>query len=78
MVDTFDAIMSDRPYRRGATLSVALRELTENKGTQFDPDLVVAFLEVLRSGRVDLAQLYGPVEDLNRCDELEISEKVLA
>ncbi len=64
VTDTFDAVMSDRPYRVGAALHVAVRELTENIGTQFDPFLVKAFLTVLNSGVVDLRQLYGRDEDM--------------
>ncbi|MBU0982942.1 MAG: response regulator [candidate division Zixibacteria bacterium] len=63
VADTFDAIMSDRPYRDGAGLEFATRELIQNKGTQFDPGIVDAFLQVLLSGQVDFMQLYGRDED---------------
>ncbi len=43
VADAFDAMTSDRPYRRGMGHSEALRLLQENAGTQFDPDVVRAF-----------------------------------
>ncbi len=64
VVDTFDAIMSDRPYRRGATVAVAINELMTHSGSQFDPVLVTSFLDLLRQGGVDLEALYGRNLDL--------------
>jgi len=45
IVDAFDAMTSDRPYRRALPLDVALGELEKGKGTQFDPELVDNFLQ---------------------------------
>ena len=50
IADAFDAMTSDRPYRKALSLDVAIKELMENAGTQFDPDLVPPFVEVLQSG----------------------------
>ena len=44
--DAFHAMTSDRPYRRAMPAEEALRELARNAGTQFDPEVVEAFLEV--------------------------------
>ena len=41
--DTFDAIVSDRPYRDGRTPDEALQEILRCAGTQFDPTVVEAF-----------------------------------
>ncbi len=46
IIDTFDAMTSDRPYRKGLPVHVAMEEIDKNAGTQFDPDLVVAFLKL--------------------------------
>lgn len=64
VVDTFDAIMSDRPYRKGAPLLTAVSELMNNRGKQFDPRIVDTFFDVLRMGKVDLRELYGRDEDI--------------
>lgn len=46
VVDTYDAITSDRPYRRSRSHLVALAELQRVAGQQLDPDVVEAFLEL--------------------------------
>ena len=46
IVDTLDAITSDRPYRKAKPLSVARAEIQRCAGTQFDPKLVEAFMAV--------------------------------
>ncbi|MFQ5740976.1 MAG: HD domain-containing phosphohydrolase [Acidobacteriota bacterium] len=44
--DAYDAITSDRPYRRALDPKVARNEIIENSGTQFDPEVVEQFLRV--------------------------------
>lgn len=46
VVDTYDAITSDRPYRRARTYPVALGELQRVAGQQLDPTIVEAFAEL--------------------------------
>jgi putative nucleotidyltransferase with HDIG domain len=43
VVDTYDAITSDRPYRRARSHQVALKELQRVAGQQLDPQIVEAF-----------------------------------
>ncbi len=43
--DAFDAMVTDRPYRKAITTEMALNELKEGVGTQFDPTVVKAFLK---------------------------------
>jgi len=45
--DSFDAMTSPRAYATEKTIEAALDELVRNAGTQFDPDVVQAFLEVV-------------------------------
>ncbi len=47
VVDAYDAMVSDRPYRRALPQEVAVRELTDKAGSQFDPQVVAIFLQVL-------------------------------
>jgi response regulator RpfG family c-di-GMP phosphodiesterase len=46
IVDTLDAITSDRPYRKARPFADARAEISRCSGTQFDPRLVEAFLGV--------------------------------
>ncbi|HEY0710531.1 MAG TPA: HD domain-containing phosphohydrolase, partial [Polyangia bacterium] len=46
VVDTYDAITSDRPYRSARSYDVARREIERYAGTQFDPKVVAAWLAV--------------------------------
>ena len=46
MVDTYDAITSDRPYRAARPYEVARAEIQRFAGSQFDPQVVAAWLEV--------------------------------
>jgi putative nucleotidyltransferase with HDIG domain len=47
VADSFDAMTSDRPYRRALTIEDALKELERNAGTQFDPNIVNVFVELV-------------------------------
>ena len=46
VADTFDAMTSDRPYRRALPESVARDEILRESGGQFDPEVVQAFLSI--------------------------------
>jgi two-component system cell cycle response regulator len=50
--DAFDAMIGPRPYRNGISVERALAELTACAGTQFDPEVVAAFADVVRDGRI--------------------------
>jgi HD-GYP domain-containing protein (c-di-GMP phosphodiesterase class II) len=47
IVDTYDAMTSDRPYRPAISPSLALRQLFDQGGSDFDPELVSAFVRTV-------------------------------
>jgi len=49
VADTLDAITSDRPYRAAQSVTAARAEINRCSGTQFDPDVVKAFLAMPES-----------------------------
>lgn len=54
VVDAFDAMTSDRPYRRARSAEAAVAELERCAGTQFDPDVVAVFVQAWREGTLEL------------------------
>jgi putative two-component system response regulator len=59
IADAYDAMVSDRPYRRGMLAAQALAILRAGAGSQWDTDLVAAFLE-LDAGILDAALTPAP------------------
>lgn len=57
LADCFDAMTSNRTYRRALPIEVALGEIRRCSGPQFDPALAEAFL------RIDLGQIKGLLQD---------------
>jgi putative nucleotidyltransferase with HDIG domain len=50
VADTYDAMVSTRPYRKGLDPLVAYEEIVKYRGTQFDGDVVDAFVKAFESG----------------------------
>lgn len=48
IIDAFDAMTQDRPYRKGMPLQEALDELQRGRGTQFDSYLGYLFIDMIR------------------------------
>ena len=51
VIDTFDAITNDRPYRQAQPVEHALTEIRKGSGTQFDPRIVRAFVDLITEAR---------------------------
>ncbi len=47
IIDAYDAMVNNRPYRKAMSKTEAVEELKRNAGTQFDPELVAVFLLIL-------------------------------
>ena len=47
--DAFNAITTDRPYRRGRPAALAVAEMQDNAGTQFDPEVVDALVSIVEA-----------------------------
>ncbi len=47
VADSFEAMTSDRPYRKALSTQMAIEELVRNRGTQFDPRVVDAFVAIV-------------------------------
>jgi HD-GYP domain-containing protein (c-di-GMP phosphodiesterase class II) len=54
--DAFDAMTSDRSYRRALAFDVALAEIERGAGTQFDPITATAFSRISRERLLDIAE----------------------
>jgi HD-GYP domain-containing protein (c-di-GMP phosphodiesterase class II) len=52
VADSFDAMTSDRPYRKGFPREKAIDIIKQESGKQFNPDIVQAFLEAIAEGKI--------------------------
>ncbi len=55
VVDAFDAMASDRPYRSALPIDEVLRRLAAGAGTQWDPQITRAFLDLVEREHIDEA-----------------------
>ena len=47
IADAYDAMISDRPYRKGMSIPIAVEKLRQEGGRQFDPRILEVFLSVI-------------------------------
>ncbi len=52
VADSYDAMISERPYRKALSKDEAINELEKEKGKQFDPEVVETFLRLLEEKQV--------------------------
>lgn len=56
IADSFDAMTTNRPYRNSLSLETALKEILDNQGTQFNPDIVDDAIIALKKAYFKLAE----------------------
>ncbi len=61
MADTFDAMTTDRPYRRAMPIHQALEEIDRHAGTQFDPEVARGWIALVEEAERDGTGLAGLV-----------------
>ena len=52
LADAYDAMTTDRPYRKGMSAEAAAAEIERSGGTQFEPELARVFVSLIRSGEL--------------------------
>jgi len=71
IADAFDAMTTDRPYRKARSFEEAVGELRKGVGTQFDPQLVKVFIDCIRFEEKELA--FSAAEDqFGGCPRLKL------
>jgi PAS domain S-box-containing protein/putative nucleotidyltransferase with HDIG domain len=53
VIDVWDALLSDRPYRGAWARDKVIKYINEQAGIQFDPEIVKVFMEMVESGEMD-------------------------
>ena len=69
--DAIDAMTSDRPYRRGMSLEVAVDQVRAGAGTHFHPDVAEAVLDAVSSGALKLIPQQSLYKDAPRIGAFE-------
>lgn len=59
VVDQWEALTSDRPYRKAWTEAQAIAYLEKNRGTVFDPRIADIFLDAFRNGELPISRKQG-------------------
>jgi len=66
VADVFDALTSERPYKKAWPVSEAIEEIKRQRGRQFDPRVVAAFLKVVSSNGILISENSAQQENLPR------------
>jgi putative nucleotidyltransferase with HDIG domain len=74
VVDVFEALSSDRPYRRAMSRDESLEELRRGAGSQFDPHLVDTYVRLYLEGRIQTASQPPAAAEQPRL-ELQVSQQ---
>lgn len=60
VVDAYEAMTSDRPYRKALPVAEAMRRLERSAGSQFDPDVARAFVQIIRDSNSTIPEVASP------------------
>jgi HD-GYP domain-containing protein (c-di-GMP phosphodiesterase class II) len=52
VVDAYDAMTEDRPYRKGMLKQEAIAEIMRSEGTQFDPEVSKIFIKIISNENI--------------------------
>jgi putative nucleotidyltransferase with HDIG domain len=72
LADAFDAMTSDRPYRKGMPAEAAFAEIDKQAGRQFDPTFANAFLQIREALLVEMQAQAGTQTPTRRCRALAL------
>ena len=80
VADAFDAMTSNRVYRNHMDTDYVMNEMKRGRGTQFDPDVLDAFLRLVDKGVIDPDKIYeqkrAEVQQLDQEGQEELSRRV--
>lgn len=72
VADAFDAMTTNRVYRKKTSLDYVLNEFKRCRGSQFDPHITDILLKLVEDGKIDIQELYGnPAESCNPAESRE-------
>ena len=73
VADVYDAMASDRAYRKRMEEDLILKIINEGIGSQFDPDVVAAFMEAYNQGIIRHYMETGQIKDTDRTHAIQSS-----
>ncbi|HOX26668.1 MAG TPA: HD-GYP domain-containing protein [Candidatus Krumholzibacteria bacterium] len=77
--DAFDAMTSDRPYRKALSVEQAMEELVRYKGTQFDERVVDTILRLYHQGEFDsMREVWTPAVPFQPASAVDTAERTYA
>ncbi len=55
IVDAYDAMLYDRPYRKGLSKEEIVDKISSDAGKHYDPEVVKVFMEMLHEDRLEVS-----------------------
>ncbi len=57
MVDVWDALISDRPYRKAFDRAHVIQHIRDEQGKSFDPQVVKVFIDLVEAGDIEVGNM---------------------